>query len=88
MSEMLERCARVIYEGRNGLGATPWFRRDARHKEPYYNDARAVLAALAEPTAEMVEAGRDKLDETQGVWAEPAYIAAMFRAMLSKAKSE
>ena len=45
-SRPVEEVARAIYEDRNGHGAVPWVRREARHKAPYERDAQAALARL------------------------------------------
>lgn len=57
MSEMIERVAKAIYEGRNGARAVAWGRRDAAHKEPYLKDARAAIEAMRETTRQMRYAG-------------------------------
>lgn len=46
MSEMIERVARAIYEGRNGRGCKPWGNLPGAHKEPYLKDAQAAITAL------------------------------------------
>lgn len=86
---MVERCAKAIYDARNGHGATPWSRLQGSHKDPYRMDARAVLEALKTPTPEMVGAG------WEGYWnhtmgdeishnAADAVFTAMIQAALDK----
>jgi len=54
---MVERVARAIYEGRNGVGAVAWAHRQDGYKDPYRADARAAIEAMREPTPEMAVAG-------------------------------
>lgn len=56
-SEMQERIARAIYEGRNGARCVPWHRQPHAHKAPYQADAIAVMKAMLEPTDGMITAG-------------------------------
>jgi hypothetical protein len=58
-SEMIERCARAIYEKRNGPGCSPWANRPKGHKDPYLADARAAIEAMREPTDDMRDAAFD-----------------------------
>lgn len=51
-SEMQERIARAIYEGRNGAKCKPWAYQPAAHREPYLSDALAAMKAMREPTEE------------------------------------
>lgn len=51
MSEVVERVARAIYEGRNGHGCTPWNRRSNEHKSPYLGDARVAIEAMKDALA-------------------------------------
>lgn len=60
-SEMVERIARAIYEGRNGRGCTPWARLAGAHKNPYLSDAIAALKAEHEPSLWAQIAGRDAM---------------------------
>ncbi len=71
----VEKCARAIYEKRNGGGAMAWRHRDAKHKAPYYADALACMEALLEPTIEMQNAAHAGEDEVG------AYRAMLLRAM-------
>lgn len=57
-SEMQERVARAIYEGRNGRKCVPWARQPEAHKEPYRADALAAMEAMREPTQEMIGVGQ------------------------------
>jgi len=54
MDSMIERVARAIYEGRNGIGAVAWAHRQDGYKTPYRIDARAAIEAMREPTEAMV----------------------------------
>lgn len=54
---MVERVAQAIYEKRNGAGCYPWSLRTKAHKQPYFDDARAAIAALREPSEPMVKPG-------------------------------
>lgn len=65
MSEMVERVARAIAQVREQNGAAPYDGWDAIHgehaarrlREHLFEDARAAIAAMREPTKAMVEAG-------------------------------
>ena len=57
-SEMQERLAKAIYEGRNGRGCAPWGRLPGSHKAPYLADALAAMVAMREPTQEMIGVGQ------------------------------
>lgn len=57
MTEMVERVARAIYEGRNGAGAKAWASQPKSHRAPYLLDARAAIEAMREPTEAMTVAG-------------------------------
>lgn len=59
MSEMIERVAKHIYDGRNGRGCKPWGHLPRAHQEPYLVDARAAIEAMREPTEAMEEAALD-----------------------------
>ena len=63
-SEIIERVARAIYEGRNGPGCRAWGSQPASHQEPYLKDARAAIEAMREPTEAMLDAGK---------WVSPLY---------------
>jgi hypothetical protein len=52
-SEMQERVARAIYEGRNGRGCAPWGRLPGSHKAPYLADALAAMEAMRGPTKDI-----------------------------------
>lgn len=58
-SKEVTNAAKAIYESRNGAGRTPWSQLPWSHKVPYLDDAEAArksfLAALQEPTGEMLE---------------------------------
>ena len=56
MSEMIERVARAIYEGRNGRGCKSWSLLPKSHREPYQKDARVALEAVREPSDAMLAA--------------------------------
>lgn len=62
MSEMIERVAKAIYEGRNGVGAMAWAHRQDGYKDPYRIDARAAIEAMREPTQNMVWTAAAYLD--------------------------
>lgn len=57
MSEMVERVARAIYDGRNGRGARAWASLPRSHQSPYFSDARAAIEAMREPTDAMLLGG-------------------------------
>lgn len=57
MATMIERVGRAIYEGRNGAGAVPWSKLPGWHRYPYTEDAKHALAAIREPTEEMLRPG-------------------------------
>lgn len=61
MSEMVERVAKAIYEGRNGAGCKPWGRLPSGHKQPYLGDARAAIEAMRNPTLRMLIHGLDAM---------------------------
>lgn len=63
MSEMIERCAKAIYEKRNGSGCKPWSLQTKTHKAPYLDDAKAAVTELLFPSSEMVEAGDEGCGE-------------------------
>ena len=83
-SEMQERLAKAIYEGRNGRGCAPWGRLPGSHKAPYLADALAAMEAMREPTPGMLDAGvayaLNVTLERAGGWSE--YIRAKHRHML------
>lgn len=54
-SELQDRIARAIYEGRNGRGCTPWARLAGAHKRPYVTDALAAMKAMRDPTETMLD---------------------------------
>lgn len=54
MSDMIERVARAIYEGRNGPGAKPWASQPKVHRAFYLLDAHAAIEAMREPTEQML----------------------------------
>lgn len=56
---MVERVARAIYEGRNGVGCRPWSRIGGGHQAPYRGDARAAIAAMREAAPDVLRAIRD-----------------------------
>lgn len=58
VSEMQERIARAIYEGRNGARCKPWAHQPKAHREPYLLDALAAMKAMREPTEAMAKASR------------------------------
>lgn len=62
VSEMQERIARAIYEGRNGPRCKSWTQQPAAHRAPYMVDALAAMKAMREPTPEMEKAGDDFID--------------------------
>ena len=68
-SEMQERIARAIYEGRNGAKCKPWAHQPAAHREPYLSDALAAMKAMREPTLDALDAGERayRAARTQGV---------------------
>lgn len=93
---MVERCAKAIYEGRNGLVRTralPWSRQPLVHRAPYLLDARAAIAAMREPTEAMCEIEKDDKGRDilwgPGVSAHPDDVdadpATVWRAMIDKA---
>ena len=57
-SEMQERIARAIYEGRNGPRCKSWTQQPAAHRAPYMVDALAAMKAMREPTKAMKDRGR------------------------------
>lgn len=66
MSTMIERVARALMEAREGCRVTDW--REAEWNPAVaqaLSEARAAIAAMREPTKEMVEAG----DDTAGTMA-------------------
>lgn len=54
---MVEKVAIAIYKKRNGVLCRPWSILTTHDKTPYMDDARAAIAAMREPTEEMVDAG-------------------------------
>ncbi|NNH59431.1 hypothetical protein HLI01_22105 [Rhizobium laguerreae] len=66
---MVERCAKAIYEKRNGAGCTPWSRQKQVHRAPYLDDARAAIEEMRNPSGEMEDWFRDNLEHTEtGAW--------------------
>ncbi|MBY5821503.1 hypothetical protein [Rhizobium leguminosarum] len=55
---MVERCAKAIYEKRNGIGCTPWSQQKKVHRAPYLDDAKAAIREIRENTPAMSEAMR------------------------------
>lgn len=95
MSEMVERVARAIYDGRNGRGARAWASLPRSHQSPYFLDARAAIEAMREPTGPMVTAGIKDGIEGEGVHAGRRWPAAvterwqlMIRASLHEGEAE
>jgi hypothetical protein len=54
---MVERCAKAIYEKRNGPGCTPWSQQKKLHRAPYLDDARAAIEEMRTPTEAQIDAG-------------------------------
>lgn len=63
-SELQDRIARAIYEGRNGRGCKPWVNLPAAHKAPYRADALAAMVATREPTHLMVAHAKSENEES------------------------
>lgn len=63
VSEMCERIARAIYEGRNGARCKPWAHQPKVHREPYLLDALAAMKAMRVPTVPMALAADDAVVE-------------------------
>jgi hypothetical protein len=65
MSEMVERVARAMYADTREGNSTPvgwlWDHEPAELRENYLSNARAAIAAMREPTPEMVETGNHEL---------------------------
>ena len=57
--DMIERCAKAIYEKRNGAGCKSWSLQPAAHREPYLKDAWAVIATMTKPTPAIKQAAAD-----------------------------
>lgn len=76
---MVERCAKAIYEKRNGPGCTPWSRQKKVHQAPYLHDARAAIEAMREMTPPMEHAAYEEMpayrehDETDALYAAKWY---------------
>ena len=62
MTNMIERVARAIYQGRNGYGCRAWGSLPKLHHAPYLADAKAAIEAMREPTDDMVRHGTYTLD--------------------------
>ncbi|WP_158447730.1 HMG-box domain-containing protein [Brucella gallinifaecis] len=77
-SKEVTNAAKAIYESRNGAGRTPWSQLPWSHKVPYLDDAEAArksfLAALQDPTEEMLEECSDAWRYGQVLW--PKMLAA------------
>ena len=86
MSEMVERVARAIYEGRNGRGCKPWSLLTQMHKGPYFQDAKDAIRAMREPTEAMVNSPMARCYNT-GPFAEKE-VRRIFRAMIDAALSD
>ena len=69
-SEMQERIARAIYEGRNGRGCAPWGRVAGAHKAPYFSDALAAMRAMRDPTEGAVAYGKQECSNVHDIDAE------------------
>lgn len=84
VSELQERIAKAIYEGRNGARCKPWAHQPKAHREPYLIDALAAMKAMRDPTRPMVDAGvAYALNVTvsgAGSWSE--YVAAKHQNMM------
>ena len=83
-SEMQERIARAIYEGRNGRGCAPWGRVAGAHKAPYFSDALAAMRAMREPTRAMIDAAYAAHDAYEASDPPAAWcgLSSAFKAML------
>jgi hypothetical protein len=60
---MVERCAKAIYEKRNGAGCTPWSRQKKAHQAPYLGDAKAAIEEMRNPSGGMEDWFRDIEDD-------------------------
>lgn len=78
---MIERAAREIYERRNGAGCKPWTLQTKAHKAPYFDDAKAAIKAMREPTQAMMDEG----NSVDFMEAPSTYYCAMIDAALAEA---
>ncbi len=62
MNEMVERVARALWMER--YNGPPWEDEESDMREIYYGRASAAIAAMREPTEEMMTAGGERLGTT------------------------
>lgn len=82
----IERAARVIAEL---AGGGPWERMSEPHRESYIDEARAVIAAIREPSEAMVQAYADGIDKDacispEAYWIRDDGFSAMIDALLEE----
>jgi len=73
--------AQVAAEELEILG--PWAMIREEIKAKYRAMARAAIEAMKGPTPEMVEAGKDTVDQYEGEWLQDRTVVVAFDAMLS-----
>ena len=91
MTNMIERVARAIYQGRNGYGCRAWGSLPKLHHAPYLADAKAAIEAMREPTEAMVNAAIAGLEGQQHckiISMARESRASFYRAMITAALSQ